>query len=161
MNEVTTPNNTTTHLPPVYYEMIGYRMVGLTYGQIAARTGYSEDWIKHLFARDGVLYTYWRAYVEDKKKGILEQVMDTEWGNLEDIVVANVLDAKKQNSMVGVIARKMIFDRTLGPAPQKVNLSGSIGVVHGTFAEWAEAMQAKLDARAQRGQSTTVPTEPD
>ena len=72
MTEVTTENNIVTNLPPVYFEMVGYRMVGLTFAQIAARTGYSADWVAHLFARNGMLYKYWRAYVEDKKKGILE-----------------------------------------------------------------------------------------
>lgn len=155
MNEL---NLTKTNLPAVYYEMIGFRMLGLTYEQIGQKTGYSEGWIKQLFMKDGALYSYWRDYVIEKKKLAVEQAADIEFAHLEDIVKANVLDAKLQGEMVGVIARKAIWDRTFGPVQQNVKLSGGIGVVHATFADWAEAMQKELDAEADKQKSTPVPT---
>ena len=55
--------HTKSLVPTKYYDMFTYRLMGLTYEQIAEKTGYSAPWVRALFAKGGVLYELWRAAV--------------------------------------------------------------------------------------------------
>lgn len=140
MSDEIVPNSTKALLPAAYYEMFGYKMVGLTYEQIAERTGYSRQSVKNLFAKTGVLYKFWRAWVEEYRREVVEGAIDTEFGHLEQIVKANVLDAEMRDSMVAIVARKMIFDRAFGKDNSKVKESTE----RLSFTEWARIQDEKL-----------------
>lgn len=148
MSSLPVQNNTKELLPAVYYEMFGYRMAGLTYKQIAERTGYSESHTRLLFSKNGVLHKFWRSWVEDRKSEVIDQVSDMEFGHLEDIVRQNILDAKRPDSMVAVIARKMIFDRTRGPVQQNVKITGTLATM--SFTEWMRLQTEKINDESKR-----------
>jgi hypothetical protein len=121
-------NNTKSLVSTVYYQMFQLRLMGLTYPQIAGKTGYSEDHVKHIFAKGGVLYELWQEWKRAAKENSLEEALDLMFGHLPDIARANVVDAKQTNSPVGIAARKMIFDYTLGKPEEKLKVNAQVGI---------------------------------
>lgn len=107
------PNSTKRLVPAVYYDMFTYRLMGLTYGQIAEKTGYSEGWVKHLFAKGGVLYDLWRKWLDTAKKNSIDEAVTMMFGHLPDIIRARIIHAKSM-SAGAVESSKLIMGFTLG-----------------------------------------------
>ncbi len=127
-------NSTKTLVPSRYYDIFGLRVMGCDYKTIAEKTGYSYQHIRNIFARSGVLYEFWRHWCDEHKKEALEEATDMEWGQLPDIVRANIISAKDTKTMVGVAARKMIFDRTFGRPEDRIKINANVAVVN--FSDW-------------------------
>lgn len=141
MSNLTTLNNTKSLVPVKYYEIFALRIIGLTYKQIANKTNYSEDRIKHLFYSKGVLCELWLSWVETAKKESIDEAIDMMFGHLPDIMRANILHAKSQ-SVGAVLARKIIFEYTLGKPEDRIKLDAKVGIF--TFADWIK-QQTLLD----------------
>jgi hypothetical protein len=127
--------------------MFALRILGLTYAQIAEKTGYKEDTVKHLFAAAGVLGKLWKEWTEKAKGESVEESLNMMFGHLPDIVRANILDAKMTNTPGAVAARKIIFDYTLGEPEKRVKLDAKIGIY--TFADWIKAETLKDQENGQ------------
>lgn len=156
MSKEITQNSTKWSLVPAkYYDVFALRILGLTYEQIAEKTNYSPDRIRHLFARGGVLYKFWRSWVEDFKKESVDEALDMMFGHLPDIVRANILHAKSQ-AMGAVLARKMLFEYTLGKPEDRLKISAAVGVF--TFADWVKQQTlAQKENDKQNPQPETIP----
>lgn len=129
-------NSTKTSLVPVvYFEMFSLRTIGLTYKQIAEKTGYHEDRIRHIFARGGVLYQLWSEWLEIAKKNSLEEAFAIMFGHLPDIVRTRVLHAKRFD-MGAVASSKIILDYTLGRPEKRFNINARAQVA--TFTDWVK-----------------------
>lgn len=144
MNEII-PNDTKSLVPAKYYEIFALKILGLTYDKIAQRTGYSESHIKLLFSSKGVLNKLWQSWCENAKKDNVDEALTMMFGHLPDIVRANIIDAKSTDSMVGIAARKMLFEYTLGKPEERLKLEAKIGVY--TFADWIKAETLKDKAK--------------
>ncbi len=135
------PNSTISLVSTIYYEMFYLRLMGLTYGQIAEKTGYSQGRIKHIFARGGALHDLWQEWKKTAKENSLEEAQDMMFGQLPDVVRTMIMTAKAPYTATGVSAGIRIMDYTLGKPPETVNVRGAIA--HGTFAEWMKAETLK------------------
>ena len=146
------PNSTKSLVNTVYYEMFYLRLMGLTYGQIAEKTGYNQSYIKHIFAKGGVLYDLWQEWKKTAKENSLEEARDMMFGQLPDVVRTMIMTAKAPYTATGVMAGIKIMDYTLGKPPETVNVRGAIA--HGTFAEW---MKAETQKEYERTKSASLP----
>lgn len=157
--EITQKNTKLALVPAKYYEIFALRMLGLTYEQIAEKTKYTADHIRHLFARGGVLHDFWRNWVEDFKKENVDEAMDMMFGHLPDIVRANILHAKSQ-ALGAVLARKMLFEYTLGKPEDRLKINAAVGIF--TFADYVkqQTLAQKENDKSTAG-SETIPKQPD
>lgn len=124
--EVTTPKNTKSLVPTVYYDMLYLKFMGLDYKQIAERTGYSYDWVKHLFAKGGVLYDLHTQWLETAKKNSMEDSLEMMWGHLPDIVRSRIVAAKGFGAPANTAA-EIILRYTLGN-PDKPMIQNNIQI---------------------------------
>jgi hypothetical protein len=127
------PNNTLSLLPEKYYEVFALRITGLTYKQIAEKTGYAESTLKQLFSSEGVLKKFYRDWVAKHKADDLEESLDMMFAHLPDIVRARILQAKG-NDMGAFLSSKLIFENTLGKPEERMRIEGRIGIY--SFADW-------------------------
>lgn len=153
MSQLEVQNRTKQLVPAKYYDLFALRIMGLDFKQIAEKSGYAYQTVRNLFARSGVLYQFWRDWVEERKKDAMEEVTDMEWGHLPDIVRANILDAKLQNSMVGISARKMIFDRTFGRPEDKIKLDARVGIFN--FTDWVRQQTLLMNEEDKNEEEAT------
>jgi hypothetical protein len=150
MNNKKELKGTNLPIPAKYFDVFEWKLLGLTYKQIAERTSYSLIHIKHLFMKGGVLYEYWRDYAENKKSEVIEEMLDMAFTHGPDAMRAHILDAKLTNSPIGIAARKILFEYTLGRPEERLKLDAKVGVY--TFADWikAETLKDKENERANR-----------
>lgn len=136
-------------VPAKYYDIFGLRILGLTYKQIAEKIGYSEQHIRRLFAKGGMLYSFWEQWLDVAKEDSIDEAINMMFGHLPDIVRANILDAKMTNSPVAVAARKMIFEYTLGKPEERMKIDAKLGTY--TFTDWVKAETLKEKNREKLG----------
>src|SRR3989338_825034 len=146
-------NSTKSLVPVKYYEIFAYRLIGLTYKQIGSKTNYSEGYIKHLFCSKGVLFEFWLSWLKMAKEESIEEALTMMFGHLPDIVRANIIDAKTTGSMIGIAARKILFEYTLGKPEERLKLDAKLGIY--TFADWIKAETLKDKANKQANKYET------
>ena len=110
-------NDTKSLVPAAYFQMFSLRLLGLTYSQIAEKTGYSEAHIRRLFAKGGKLYGLWLDFQKDAIENGLEESKDMMFGHLPDVVRSLIMLAKS-NKPGAVRAAGIIMDYTLGKPPE-------------------------------------------
>jgi len=111
--------HTKSLVPTKYYDMFTYRLMGLTYEQIAEKTGYSPSWVRALFAKGGVLYELWREWLEAAKENSVDEALTMVFGHLPDIMRTRILQAKSLGAGA-VESTKLIFGLTLGLDRKKI-----------------------------------------
>jgi hypothetical protein len=151
-------NSTKSLVSTVHYQMFYLRFMGLTYEQIAEKTGYHQDRVRHIFAKGGVLYDLWQNWLKTAKENSLEEARDMMFGQLPDVVRTMIMTAKSPYTATGVSAGTKIMDYTLGKPPETVNVKGVIA--HGSFAEWAKAQTLK-EKEHERARLETLPAGAD
>src|SRR4030042_2315340 len=144
-------NNTRELVPMAYYEMFAYRMAGLTYKQIAEKTNYSEDWIRHIFAKGGVLYELYQNFLQRAKEDSIDEAMDMMFAHLPEIINKRIMHAKSGDDAGAVISSKMIMDYTLGDSRDRARKGGGIGF---TFSDWIK--QQTLNDEKNADQQATI-----
>ncbi len=105
--------HTKSLVPTKYYDMFMYRLMGLTYEQIAEKTGYSHSWVRALFAKGGVLYEFWQQWLETAKENSLEEATTMAFGHLPDIMRTRIMQAKSLGAGA-VESTKIILGLTFG-----------------------------------------------
>lgn len=156
-----TPKNTSLDmLPARYYEMFALRMLGVDYQTIATKTGYTYSWVRHVFAKGGALYQFWQDWVAEQKTEKVNESLDMMFAHLPELVKANIIHAKDYNLNGSVLARKIIFDYTLGSPEQKIKLDAKVGVY--TFADWVKmkTLEAEEKDKNDRARTETLSEEP-
>jgi 2-iminoacetate synthase ThiH len=114
-------NDTKYLVPATYFRMFNLRLLGLTYAQIAEKTGYLEAHIRRLFAKDGALYNLRLDLQKDAFEEGVEDDITMMFGHLPDITRALIMQAK--NMQPGAVkAAEMIFNYTLDQSSEKTNL---------------------------------------
>ena len=108
----TTQKDTKQLVPTKYFDVFTFRLMGLTYEQIAAKTGYSSDWIRHMFSKGGVLQQLWLNWLQSAKAESIDEAITMMFGHLPDVVRARIVHAKGQDKGA-VESSKMIFKHTL------------------------------------------------
>lgn len=99
--------------------MFSLRLLGLTYSQIAEKTGYSEVHVRRLFAKGGVLHGMWQDFQQTATEEAKDDSITMMYGHLPDITRALIMLAKS-NRPGAVRAAGIIMDYTLGkPAEYK------------------------------------------
>jgi hypothetical protein len=145
MKKITTRNNTKSLFPIIYYEIFALRIMGLTYKQIASKIGYSEDHIKHLFYSKGVLRELLQSWLETTKKENIDEAINMMYGHLPDIMRTTIINARTPNSMIGIMAAKIIFEYTLGKPGRLIKNESKAEVF--TFTDWIK--QTTLEEKAE------------
>jgi hypothetical protein len=148
MSDETILNDTKSLVPLKYYEMFAFKILGLTYAQIAEKTEYSEARVKALFSNSGVLGKLWKEWVEKAKGESLEESLNMMFGHLSDIVRARILDAKQLGTPAAVASSKMIFDLTIGKPEERHKISGNLALT--TVADLIKAATLKKQENEQR-----------
>ncbi len=133
MNDEKPQKHTFELVPMAYYEMFAYRMAGLTYKQIAEKTKYTEDWVRHIFAKGGALNELYRNFLQRAKEESVDEAMDMMFAHLPDIVKMRIKQAKNGTDAGAVVSSKMIMDYTLGDPRDRAKKGGGIGF---TFSDW-------------------------
>lgn len=124
-----------------YVNIFTMRFLGLTFDQIAEKTGYNSAYLRRLFMEGGKLHNLYQDFREKAKEMGVQEAVDMMFGQLPDIVRAMIMTAKTPYSATGVSAGKQIMEYTLGKPPETVHVRGA--VVHGTFADWMKAETLK------------------
>lgn len=136
-------NTSGSLLPAVYYDMFAMRIAGAEYKQIAEQTGYSYSHVRTLFSKNGKIYDFWQKWVQEKKAENVQQALDTMFGHLPDVVKANITHALTIGKEGSVMARKILFDYTLGTPEQRVKLDARVAV--GSLADWVKLKTQQND----------------
>lgn len=110
-------NDTKSLVPAAYFKMFSLRLLGLTYSQIAEKTGYSEVHVRRLFAKGGQLQGLWLDFQKDAIENGVEESKDMLFGHLPDVVRSLIMLAKS-NKPGAVRAAGIIMDYTLGKPPE-------------------------------------------
>lgn len=157
MHERVPTNNDKRLVDPVYFEMFRLKLMGLTYENIAARTGYSASRVEHIFCKGGPLYDYWQKWKQENYELSVEDSMTMMFGHTPQIVRTMIVSAEKPHSMVGLMAGTKILEYTLGKPEEKIKIKGTM--VFATVAELIDAV-TKNDGpgNAQTGNSDPVAT---
>ena len=87
-------NDTKSLVPAAYFKMFSLRLLGLTYSQIAEKTGYSEVHVRRLFAKGGQLQGLWLDFQKDAIENGVEESKDMLFGHLPDVVRSLIMLAK-------------------------------------------------------------------
>jgi hypothetical protein len=114
-------NDTKSLVPIIYFDMFSLRLLGWTYAQIAAKTGYSESHVRRLFAKDGAMHEIWLDFQQKAKESGIDEAYTMMFGNLPDII-RNLIEIAKTPDRSAIEASKMILSYTMGKPPEKVNL---------------------------------------
>ncbi len=138
MNEVTPKHTESFMVPSWYYEAFALKIRGVNYQNIADKVGKSVDTVKHIFAKSGKMYHFWREYVEATKSQNVEESLDMLFAHLPDAIRMHVVAGQdhKDNPMVALLARQKIMDYTLGKPEDRLKINASVAVM--TFADWVK-----------------------
>lgn len=142
MPETLQKQTNTSLMPSAYYDMFAYRLLGLTYKDIAEKTGYSHGFVRTLFSKGNVIYNFWREYVQEKKAEITEEHQDMMWGHLSDSTRRLMLHAIHGKGLVSLEAIKTHFKYTVGEPQAKVKIDATLGVYN--FADWAKSVAESI-----------------
>ena len=113
-------NDTKSLVPAAYFRMFNLRLLGLTYAQIADKTGYSEAHVRRLFAKGGALYDLWLEFQKSAFEEGVQESVTMMYGHLPDITRALIMQAKSMQPGA-VKAMEMIFNYTLDKTAEKIN----------------------------------------
>jgi hypothetical protein len=111
--------NVNSLVPVVYFEMFSYRLMGFTYSNIAARTGYSETHVRRLFAQDGAIHDLWLQWVITERKDLVKRSMDMMFSALPEII-ENLIRSAKSDHFASIVAAKLILTYVVGVPEKKV-----------------------------------------
>lgn len=152
MNQDNRHKQTNKLVPGIYYDIFAMRIQGYEMKKIAEETGYTYGWIRTLFARGGVLYEYWRDWVENRKADQVERAIDMAFEHLPDVMKANIQHA--MTPFEGApMARKLIFDLTLGDLIKRAD-SKQVGTEVVTVAELIKKATLAKQEIEKDGQQT-------
>lgn len=118
-------NDTKSLVPIAYFDIFSLRLLGMTYTEIADKTGYSESHVRRLFAKNGAMHDIWESYRKEAKEGGIDDAITMMFGNLPDITRA-LIERAKGSGRGAVEAGKIIMHYTLGKPPEKVNLKAEV-----------------------------------
>lgn len=118
-------NDTKSLVPVVYFDIFSLRLLGMTYAEIAAKTGYSESHIRRLFAKNGAMHEIWQSYRQEAKESGIEDAIMMMFGNLPD-VTRTLIDTAKSGRRGANEAAKIIMHYTLGKPTEKVNIQADV-----------------------------------
>jgi len=155
-------------IPAKYYQIFALKLTGYKYDAIAKMTGYTEDWLRHLFCKGGALYEVWRGWAETAKGEFEEEVMDMAFANLPDIMRRRILHARGmvEDDPGAVLSSKIILDYTLGkPEKRMRNKDSNSDINFTSFADWIKYMTEKKEeeennndsAQMVNGKNTSLP----
>lgn len=133
MSDKIATNSNKQIVPRVYFDMLAYRMAGLTYKQIAEKTNYSEWRVEHIFAKGGLLHDLYKNYLQVAKENSVDEAIDMMFAHLPDITKKLIMHAKTGDDAGAVISSKIIMDYTLGDPKERAKKGGGIGF---TFSDW-------------------------
>lgn len=122
-------NDTKSLVPIAYFDIFSLRLLGMTYAEISAKTGYSESHVRRLFAKNGAMHEIWQSYQQEAKESGIDDAITMMFGNLPDITRA-LIETAKGNGRGAIEAGKIIMHYTLGKPPEKVNLQADVQEHH-------------------------------
>lgn len=108
---------TNSLVPTKYYDMFTYRLMGLTYEQIAEKTGYTPQWVRELFAKGGRLYSLWQQWLKTAKESSVDDVFTMMFGHLPDITRMRIMEAKSLGANA-IASTKIIYKNTIDKVAQ-------------------------------------------
>lgn len=157
--ENSTPQKSTDSkkmLPAWYFSAFGHRMQGNTYEQIAEIVRKHPDTVRHLFAKSGAMYDYWREWASMEQQDNVEAAVDMVFGKLPVLMKAAINTALLPN-MAGVVQRERLFDYTLGKPEDRIKIQATVGIFN--MSDWAIQQAEKIKEHESVGRSSEVITE--
>lgn len=151
-----TNRHETAIVSSIYYKMFYLRLMGCTYGEIAEKTDYSIDRVRHIFAKGGVLYELWEGWRETAKDEAIEEALTIMHGNLPDIV-RNLVVLARSPIPASIIAARVIFAYTLGN-PNTKEFHGVSDSTPKTFTDWIrqETLREKEMLKEEKESSQSI-----
>lgn len=144
-------------VPAWYWDAFALRFMGLTYPQIAEKTQKSLSSVRHIFAKSGAMYKYWRDYVEVRKSESVEEGVDMLYGHLPNAMRKLITHAVEGRGLVSLEAIRTQMQYTIGKPEDRIKLDATVGIFN--FTDWALSEQEKIKKEKQSDEEARKPVE--